>query len=69
MHIIKNIYECLIGSLLNIKEKIKDDIKIRKYMVELGIRHELALIKAEKTYFPSPRHAIFYQKRKKNLVC
>jgi hypothetical protein len=65
MHIIKNIYECLIGSLLNIKEKIKDDIKIRKYMVELGIRHELALIKAEKHTFLPPDMLYFIKKERK----
>jgi hypothetical protein len=66
MYIIKNICECLVGSLLNIQEKTKDDTKIRKYMVELGIRHELALIKAEKHTFLPPTCYIL---SKKNLVC
>jgi hypothetical protein len=48
MHIIKNICESLLGSLLNIQGKTKDDVKAKKNMVELGIRLELALLEAEK---------------------
>jgi hypothetical protein len=47
MHIMKNIYISLVGSLLNIQEKTKDDVKAKK-MVELGIHPELAPVEAEK---------------------
>jgi hypothetical protein len=38
MHIIKNIFENLYGTLLNILGKIKDGIKVRQDMVEMGMR-------------------------------
>jgi hypothetical protein len=51
MHIIKNIYESLVGPLLNIQEKIENGVKARKDMVEMGIRPELAPVEAEKWSF------------------
>jgi hypothetical protein len=47
MHIIKNICESLVGLLLNTKGKIKDGIKVRKYMVEMRIRSELAPVEKD----------------------
>jgi hypothetical protein len=41
IHIIKNICESLLILLLNTKGKIKDGIKVRKDMIEMGIRSEL----------------------------
>jgi hypothetical protein len=48
MHIIKNICESLVGTLLNIQGKTKDGVNARKDMVAMGIRSELALQKHEK---------------------
>jgi hypothetical protein len=48
MHIIKNICEGLVGTLLNIQGKMKDRVNARKYMVAMGIRLELAPQKYEK---------------------
>jgi hypothetical protein len=48
MHIIKNIYESMVGLLLNIQGKIKDDVKAKKNMVEKGIRLKLASVEVEK---------------------
>jgi hypothetical protein len=48
MHIIKNIYESLVGMLLNIQGKMKDGVNTRKYMVAMEIRSELAAQKHEK---------------------
>ena len=42
MHIIKNIAESLCGILFNIKGKTKDGINVRRDLVEMGIRPELA---------------------------
>jgi hypothetical protein len=42
MHVEKNICDSLIGTLLNISGKTKDGINVRKDMVEMGIRPELA---------------------------
>nr|GEW03499.1 hypothetical protein [Tanacetum cinerariifolium] len=38
----KNVCESLLGLLLNIPRTIKDRVNARKYMVEMGIRNELA---------------------------
>jgi hypothetical protein len=48
MHIIKNIGESLVGSLLNIQGKTKDSIKVRENMIEMGICPELAPQDGEK---------------------
>jgi hypothetical protein len=48
MHIIKNICENLVGTLLNIQGKMKDGMNVRKNMVAMGIRSELAPQKHEK---------------------
>jgi hypothetical protein len=42
MHIIKNIYESLVGTLLNIQGKTKDGVNARKDMVAMGFQSELA---------------------------
>jgi hypothetical protein len=47
MHIIKNICESLVGLLLNIPEKIKDRVKVRQDMLEMGIQTELASLDDE----------------------
>ncbi|KAL8128020.1 hypothetical protein AgCh_014813 [Apium graveolens] len=42
MHIEKNVYESIIGTLLNIPGKMKDGMKARLDLQELGVRAELA---------------------------
>ncbi|CAM8905629.1 unnamed protein product [Rhodiola kirilowii] len=42
MHVEKNIYESLIGTLLNITGKTKDGVKARLDMLEMNIRTKLA---------------------------
>ncbi|GJY31184.1 uncharacterized protein Tco_0414679 [Tanacetum coccineum] len=50
MHIEKNVCDSLIGLLLNISGKTKDGINVRKDMVEMGIRPELAPVESEGRY-------------------
>ncbi|KAJ9536255.1 hypothetical protein OSB04_un000555 [Centaurea solstitialis] len=53
MHIEKNVCDSLIGLLLNIPGKSKDGVKVRKDMVEMGIRAELAPVdNGKRTYLP-----------------
>ncbi|GJS34581.1 uncharacterized protein Tco_0532963 [Tanacetum coccineum] len=54
MHIEKNVYESLLGLLLNILGKTKDGVNARKDMVEMGIRNELApqVMNGTKMYLP-----------------
>ncbi|GJT78566.1 hypothetical protein Tco_1045291 [Tanacetum coccineum] len=44
MHIEKNVFHNLIGTLLNLDVKTKDNENARKDLMEMGIRHELHLI-------------------------
>lgn len=41
LHVAKNMYDSLIGTLLNIKGKTKDDINSRLDMIEMNIRDKL----------------------------
>nr|GEW40081.1 hypothetical protein [Tanacetum cinerariifolium] len=54
MHIEKNVYDSLIGLLLNIPGKTKDVVNVRKDMVQMGIRLELAPVENDRkrTYLP-----------------
>ena len=44
MHIEKNIYDNIIGILLNIKKKIKDNPNFWLDLERMGLRHELHLV-------------------------
>ena len=41
MHIVKNVCDNIIGTLLNIPGKTKDGVKCRKDLLDLGLREEL----------------------------
>jgi len=38
MHVENNVCDSIIGTLLNIKRKTKDEINARKDLVEIGVR-------------------------------
>ena len=48
MHIEKNVFESVIGTLLNIQGKSKDGLKARKDLIAMGIRTELGPLKKGK---------------------
>lgn len=50
----KNVFESLIGTLLDIKGKTKDGVAARMDLVELGVRKELAPNVGEKKTFLPP---------------
>jgi len=55
MHVEKNVCDSLIGTLLNINEKTKDDINVRLDLIKMNIRGKLAPIEmGKRTYFPQP---------------
>ncbi|CAM8944216.1 unnamed protein product [Rhodiola kirilowii] len=54
MHVEKNICDSLIGTLLNIPEKTKDEVKARLYMLEMNIRTKLAPQSEGKRTYLSP---------------
>src|ERR1051325_11399887 len=68
MHIEKNLFDSVIGTLLNIKGKSKDDLKAREDMVDMGIRSELGPVKkGRRTYLPP---AVYTLSRKdKKILC
>ncbi|WOG86091.1 hypothetical protein DCAR_0205289 [Daucus carota subsp. sativus] len=54
MHVEKNVFDNIIGTLLSIRRKTKDGIKARMDMMDMGIRSELAPVeKSGKTLFTS----------------
>ncbi|XP_031097902.1 uncharacterized protein LOC116002032 isoform X2 [Ipomoea triloba] len=64
----KNICESIVGTLLNIQGKTKDDIKARKDMVEMGIRDKLAPQESGKlTYLPPACYTM--SKKEKTSFC
>jgi len=53
MHVEKNVCDSIIGTLLKIKGKTKDDINSRKDLVEMGLRLELQpKAHGKRTYLP-----------------
>ena len=71
MHIGKNVFEGLIGFLLNTPWKTKDGIKVREHMVEMGIRTELAPVKKERKrmYLPPTCYTISKAEMTKFCKC
>jgi hypothetical protein len=71
MHIIKNICESLLGLLLNTKGKTKDGIKVRKYMVEMGIRSELTPVEKDgsRIFLPPMCYTLSKEEKLSLLEC
>ncbi|XP_039815317.1 uncharacterized protein LOC120678241 [Panicum virgatum] len=65
MHIEKNICENLIGTILNIIGKIKDTVKARLDLKDLGIKEELQLIEdGDSCEMPNARYTLSKEKKK-----
>jgi hypothetical protein len=60
MHIEKNVLDNIIGTLLDMKGKTKDNLKARKDLCKMGLRPELhPIIKANgRTYMPAACHTM-----------
>ncbi|KAI3679500.1 hypothetical protein L2E82_51279 [Cichorium intybus] len=69
MHIEKNVCESLIGLLLNISGKSKDGLPIRKDMVNMGIRPQLAPIERDGKRFFLPPACYTMSKEEKTKFC
>ncbi|XP_073121393.1 uncharacterized protein [Henckelia pumila] len=68
MHIEKNVFESLINTLMNVKEKSKDNLAARMDMLQMGVRPELTPKFGEKrTYLPLA--ACSFTKKEKLQVC
>ena len=65
MHIEKNVFDSVIGTLLNIKGKSKDGLKARDNMVDMGIRTELGPVKkGRRTYLPPTAYTLSGKEKK-----
>src|ERR1044072_7468079 len=59
MHVEKNVFESVIGTLLNVPGKTKDSINARLDLVSMGIRKELRPVKKGKcTYLPPAAYTL-----------
>jgi len=59
MHVEKNVCDSIIGTLLNIKGKTKDDVNSHKDLVEMGLRLELQpQAYGKRTYLPPACHTL-----------
>jgi len=68
MHVEKNVCDSIIGKLLNIKGKTKDEINARKDLVEMGVQFELQpQPHGKRTYLPPTCHTL--SKSKKISFC
>ena len=57
MHVEKNVFDSIIGTLLNIKGKMKDGLNTRQDLVEMGIRSQLhPRSDGKNIYLPSACH-------------
>jgi len=66
MHIEKNVFDSVIGTLLNVPGKSKDGINARLDLLDMGIRTELAPIKKGKRQYLPP--AAYTLSRKEKFV-
>ena len=68
MHVEKNVCDSLIGTLLNINGKTKDDLNARSDLIEMNIRDELTPIEmGKRTYLPPACYTM--SKDEKNSFC
>jgi hypothetical protein len=61
MHIEKNRMDNILGTILDIQGKTKDDLAARTDLVEMGLRHKLHPFAADdgRTYMPTACHTMF----------
>ena len=65
MHVEKNIFDNLIGTILNVRGMTKDSVKSRLDMQEMGIRKELAPVqKLNFTYLPPAAYTLSRKEKK-----
>jgi hypothetical protein len=69
MHIEKNVFDSVVGTLLNIPGKSKDGIKARLDMQSMGLRNELRPVKKDgkRTFLPPAAHTL--SRKEKKIFC
>ena len=68
MHIEKNVFDSLVGTLLNIPGKTKDGVNARADLKEMGIRNELHIIENNSRKFLPPA-AYTLSRKEKQVFC
>jgi hypothetical protein len=60
MHIEKNVMDNILGKILDILGKTKDDLTTRTNLVEMGLRHKLHPFTVDdgRTYMPAACHTM-----------
>ncbi|XP_058725960.1 uncharacterized protein LOC131597270 [Vicia villosa] len=70
MHVEKNVCDSVIGTLLNVQGKTKDNVNARLDMIEIGIRQQLAPQSAGKrTYLPPACHTLSKDEKRSFCEC
>jgi hypothetical protein len=66
MHVTKNIFDNIIGTLLDIPKKVKDGLKSRNDLVQFGLRPDLhPMLRAnEKYYLPPTSYSLTVEEKK-----
>jgi hypothetical protein len=61
MHIEKNVMDNILGTILDIPRKTKDDLAARTDLMEMGLRHKLHPFTVDdgRTYMPAACHTMF----------
>ena len=64
----KNIFDSIIGTLLNVLGKSKDSINARLDLIDMGIRTELAPVEdGKRTFLPPAAHTL--SRKEKKVLC
>ena len=69
MHVQKNVFESLIGTLLDMKTKTKEGLNSRKDMVQLGIKKELHPVLKENGKYHLPAASYNLNMEEKHAMC
>ncbi|XP_022883541.1 uncharacterized protein LOC111400360 [Olea europaea var. sylvestris] len=68
MHIEKNVFESILGTILHVKGKSKDGLNSRKDLINMGIRKDLhPELKGNTCYLPAASYML--SKKEKELFC
>jgi hypothetical protein len=69
MHVQKNVFESIIGTLLDIKGKTKEGINSRMDLVNLGIKKELHTVLQENGKYHLPAASYNFNVDEKHVMC
>ncbi|KAK5775766.1 hypothetical protein PVK06_043705 [Gossypium arboreum] len=69
MHTEKNVCENIIGTILNVDRKSKDNLQSRLDLVDMGIRHELHPKVISNGKYRLPPYIFVMSKKQKEVFC